>query len=260
MSSETEETAMASLGMKKRKKSRSQSQSPSPSPMIMTTSAVSSLASSASQLHTHENVYSSRKIINNSRLDVPNINRSVQVEEEPFIIEKRKSNNRARPRRGGKNRVVVLSPYFANQQQRPTTPTMGDERKSNEIDLGFHGNAKGRRKDSRQQDLGDEDHKMESDYSPLEGSLQNGKILKLEDLLSQCTYKTKDGGRNLAAEVENELPSIYANLKEDRLQQTGLEIGKLSHSKRSRRNEKQPAVARVDIRKVSPYFWRSTGW
>ena len=106
MSSETEETAMASLGMKKRKKSRSQSQSP----MIMTTSAVSSLDSSASQLHTHENVYSSRKIIINNKLDVPN-NKSVQVEEESFIIEKRKSNNRAR--RGGKNRVVVLSPYFA---------------------------------------------------------------------------------------------------------------------------------------------------
>ncbi|KAK9997834.1 hypothetical protein SO802_017437 [Lithocarpus litseifolius] len=252
MSSETEETAMASLGMKKRKKSRSQSQSP----MVMTTSDVSSLDSSASQLHTHENVYSSRKIINNSKLDVPNINKSVQVEEESFIIEKRKSNNRLR--RGGKNRVVVLSPYFANQQQRSTTPTMGDERKSNEIDLGFDGNAKGGRKDSRQQDLEDEDHKMESDYSPLEGSLQN-EILKLEDLLSQCTYKTKDGGRNLAAEVENELPSIYANLKEDQLQQTGLEIGKLSHSKRSERNEKQPAIARVDIRKVSPYFANEQG-
>ena len=66
MSSEIEETAMASLGMKKRKKSRSQSQSQSQSPMIMTTSAVSSLDSSASQLHTHENVYSSRKIINNN--------------------------------------------------------------------------------------------------------------------------------------------------------------------------------------------------
>ena len=227
---------MASLGMKKRKKSRSQSQSQSP--MIMTTSAVSSLDSFASQLHTHENVYSSRKVINNNKHDVPN-NKTVQVEEESFIIEKRKSNNRARarPRRGGKNRVVVLSPYFANQ----TT-------KSNEIDLGFDGNAKGRRKDSRrytQQDLEGEDHKMESDYSPLEGSLQN-EILKLEDLLSQCTYKTKnDGGRNLAAEVENEavmLPSIYANLKEDQLQQTGLQI------------EKQQAIARVDIRKVSPYF------
>ena len=243
MSSEIEETAMASLGMKKRKKSRSQSQSQSQSPMIMTTSAVSSLDSSASQLHTHENVYSSRKIINNNKLDVPN-NRSVQVEEESFIIEKRKSNNRARPRprRGGKNRVVVLSPYFANQ----TT-------KSNEIDLGFDGNAKGRRKDSRrytQQDLEGEDHKMESDYSPLEGSLQN-EILKLEDLLSQCTYKTKnDGGRNLAAEVENEavmLPSIYANLKEDQLQQTGLQI------------EKQQAIARVDVRKVSPYFANEGG-
>uniref|UniRef100_A0A7N2KWW1 Uncharacterized protein n=1 Tax=Quercus lobata TaxID=97700 RepID=A0A7N2KWW1_QUELO len=187
MSSETEETAMASLGMKKRKKYRSQSQSP----MIMTTSA-------------------------------------------------------------------------------------------------------GRRKDSRrytQQDLEDEDHKMESDCqitSPLEGILQN-EILKLEDLLSQCTYKTKDGqydeeqeknfsfpfeltnnssflpddgGRNLAAEVENEavmLPSIYANLKEDQLQQTGLEIGKLSHSKRRRRNEKQQAIARVDIRKVSPYFANDEG-
>ena len=103
---------MASLGMKKRKKCRSQSQSQSP--MIMTTSAVSSLDSSASQLHTHENVYSSRKVINNNKLDVPN-NKTVQVEEESFIIEKRKSNNRARarPRRGGKNRVVVLSPYFA---------------------------------------------------------------------------------------------------------------------------------------------------
>ena len=243
MSSEIEETAMASLGMKKRKKSRSQSQSQSQSPMIMTTSAVSSLDSSASQLHTHENVYSSRKIINNNKLDVPN-NKSVQVEEESFIIEKRKSNNRARARarRGGKNRVVVLSPYFANQ----TT-------KSNEIDLGFDGNAKGRRKDSRrytQQDLEGEDHKMESDYSPLEGSLQN-EILKLEDLLSQCTYKTKnDGGRNLAAEVENEavmLPSIYANLKEDQLQQTGLQI------------EKQQAIARVDVRKVSPYFANEGG-
>ena len=232
---------MASLGMKKRKKSRSQSQSQSP--MIMTTSAVSSLDSSASQLHTHENVYSSRKVINNNKLDVPN-NKTVQVEEESFIIEKRKSNNRARPRprRGGKNRVVVLSPYFANQ----TT-------KSNEIDLGFDGNAKGRRKDSRrytQQDLEGEDHKMESDYSPLEGSLQN-EILKLEDLLSQCTYKTKnDGGRNLAAEVENEavmLPSIYANLKEDQLQQTGLQI------------EKQQAIARVDVRKVSPYFANEGG-
>ena len=232
---------MASLGMKKRKKSRSQSQSQSP--MIMTTSAVSSLDSSASQLHTHENVYSSRKVINNNKHDVPN-NKTVQVEEESFIIEKRKSNNRARarPRRGGKNRVVVLSPYFANQ----TT-------KSNEIDLGFDGNAKGRRKDSRrytQQDLEGEDHKMESDYSPLEGSLQN-EILKLEDLLSQCTYKTKnDGGRNLAAEVENEavmLPSIYANLKEDQLQQTGLQI------------EKQQAIARVDVRKVSPYFANEGG-
>lgn len=230
---------MASLGMKKRKKSRSQSQSQSP--MIMTTSAVSSLDSSASQLHTHENVYSSRKVINNNKHDVPN-NKTVQVEEESFIIEKRKSNNRARARRGGKNRVVVLSPYFANQ----TT-------KSNEIDLGFDGNAKGRRKDSRrytQQDLEDEDHKMESDYSPLEGSLQN-EILKLEDLLSQCTYKTKnDGGRNLAAEVENEavmLPSIYANLKEDQLQQTGLQI------------EKQQAIARVDVRKVSPYFANEGG-
>ena len=232
---------MASLGMKKRKKSRSQSQSQSP--MIMTTSAVSSLDSFASQLHTHENVYSSRKVINNNKHDVPN-NKTVQVEEESFIIEKRKSNNRARarPRRGGKNRVVVLSPYFANQ----TT-------KSNEIDLGFDGNAKGRRKDSRrytQQDLEDEDHKMESDYSPLEGSLQN-EILKLEDLLSQCTYKTKnDGGRNLAAEVENEavmLPSIYANLKEDQLQQTGLQI------------EKQQAIARVDVRKVSPYFANEGG-
>ena len=232
---------MASLGMKKRKKSRSQSQSQSP--MIMTTSAVSSLDSFASQLHTHENVYSSRKVINNNKLDVPN-NKTVQVEEESFIIEKRKSNNRARPRprRGGKNRVVVLSPYFANQ----TT-------KSNEIDLGFDGNAKGRRKDSRrytQQDLEGEDHKMESDYSPLEGSLQN-EILKLEDLLSQCTYKTKnDGGRNLAAEVENEavmLPSIYANLKEDQLQQTGLQI------------EKQQAIARVDVRKVSPYFANEGG-
>ena len=228
---------MASLGMKKRKKSRSQSQSQSP--MIMTTSAVSSLDSSASQLHTHENVYSSRKVINNNKHDVPN-NKTVQVEEESFIIEKRKSNNRAR--RGGKNRVVVLSPYFANQ----TT-------KSNEIDLGFDGNAKGRRKDSRrytQQDLEGEDHKMESDYSPLEGSLQN-EILKLEDLLSQCTYKTKnDGGRNLAAEVENEavmLPSIYANLKEDQLQQTGLQI------------EKQQAIARVDVRKVSPYFANEGG-
>ena len=228
---------MASLGMKKRKKSRSQSQSQSP--MIMTTSAVSSLDSSASQLHTHENVYSSRKVINNNKHDVPN-NKTVQVEEESFIIEKRKSNNRAR--RGGKNRVVVLSPYFANQ----TT-------KSNEIDLGFDGNAKGGRKDSRrytQQDLEDEDHKMESDYSPLEGSLQN-EILKLEDLLSQCTYKTKnDGGRNLAAEVENEavmLPSIYANLKEDQLQQTGLQI------------EKQQAIARVDVRKVSPYFANEGG-
>ncbi|XP_030972352.1 uncharacterized protein LOC115992332 isoform X1 [Quercus lobata] len=262
MSLETEETAMASLGMKKRKKYWSQSQSPSP--MIMTTSAVSSLDSSASQLHTHENVYSSRKIIINNKLDVPN-NKSVQVEEESFIIEKRKSNNRARPRRGGKNRVVVLSPYFANQQ--PTTRIIN---KSDEIDLGFDGNAKGRRKDSRrytQQGLEDEDHKMESDYqiaSPLEdGSLQN-EILKLEDLLSQCTYKTKDGqyddvdgGRNLAAEVENEavmLPSIFANLKEDQLQQPGLQIGKLSHSKRRRRNEKQQAIARVDIRKVSPYF------
>ena len=230
---------MASLGMKKRKKSRSQSQSQSQSPMIMTTSAVSSLDSSASQLHTHENVYSSRKVINNNKHDVPN-NKTVQVEEESFIIEKRKSNNRAR--RGGKNRVVVLSPYFANQ----TT-------KSNEIDLGFDGNAKGRRKDSRrytQQDLEGEDHKMESDYSPLEGSLQN-EILKLEDLLSQCTYKTKnDGGRNLAAEVENEavmLPSIYANLKEDQLQQTGLQI------------EKQQAIARVDVRKVSPYFANEGG-
>ena len=228
---------MASLGMKKRKKSRSQSQSQSP--MIMTTSAVSSLDSSASQLHTHENVYSSRKVINNNKHDVPN-NKTVQVEEESFIIEKRKSNDRAR--RGGKNRVVVLSPYFANQ----TT-------KSNEIDLGFDGNAKGRRKDSRrytQQDLEGEDHKMESDYSPLEGSLQN-EILKLEDLLSQCTYKTKnDGGRNLAAEVENEavmLPSIYANLKEDQLQQTGLQI------------EKQQAIARVDVRKVSPYFANEGG-
>ena len=237
MSSEIEETAMASLGMKKRKKSRSQSQSQSP--MIMTTSAVSSLDSSASQLHTHENVYSSRKVINNNKHDVPN-NKTVQVEEESFIIEKRKSNDRAR--RVGKNRVVVLSPYFANQ----TT-------KSNEIDLGFDGNAKGRRKDSRrytQQDLEGEDHKMESDYSPLEGSLQN-EILKLEDLLSQCTYKTKnDGGRNLAAEVENEavmLPSIYANLKEDQLQQTGLQI------------EKQQAIARVDVRKVSPYFANEGG-
>nr|XP_023895038.1 uncharacterized protein LOC112006948 isoform X2 [Quercus suber] len=232
MSSETEETAaMASLGMKKRKKYRSQSQSQSP--MIMTTSAVSSLDSSASQLHTHENVYSSRKIINNNKLDVPN-NKSVQVEEESFIIEKRKSNNRGR--RGGKNRVVVLSPYFANQQQR----------QSSEI-------AKGRRKD--------EDHKMESDYSPVEGSLQN-EILKLEDLLSQCTYKTKDdGGRNVAAEVENGLPTIYANLKEDQLQlqQTGLEIGKLSHSKRRRRNEKQQAIAPVHIRKVSPYFANEGG-
>ncbi|XP_075635687.1 uncharacterized protein LOC142607907 isoform X2 [Castanea sativa] len=289
MSSGTEETAMASLGMKKR--SRSQSQSP----MIMTTSAVSSLDSSASQLHTHENVYSSRKIINNnSKLDVPKNNKkkSVQKEEECFVIEKRKSNNR--PRRGGKNRVVVLSPYFANQQRLTTTTTMGDERiinKSNEIDLGFvdvqgfDGNVKGRRKDT-QQDLEDKDYKMESDSqitSPLEGSLQN-EILRLEDLLSQCTYKTKDGqydeeqekkfsfpfeltnnssflpddgGRNLAVEVENEavmVPSIYANLKEDQLQQTGLEIGKLSHSKRRRRNEKQQAIARVDIRKVSPYF------
>ncbi|KAK4605627.1 hypothetical protein RGQ29_000078 [Quercus rubra] len=118
---------------------------------------------------------------------------------------------------------------------------------------GFDGNAKGRRKDSRrytQQDLEGEDHKMESDYSPLEGSLQN-EILKLEDLLSQCTYKTKnDGGRNLAAEVENEavmLPSIYANLKEDQLQQTGLQI------------EKQQAIARVDVRKVSPYFANEGG-
>ena len=75
---------MASLGMKKRKKSRSQSQSQSP--MIMTTSAVSSLDSSASQLHTHENVYSSRKVINNNKHDVPN-NKTVQVEEESFIIE-----------------------------------------------------------------------------------------------------------------------------------------------------------------------------
>ena len=83
MSSETEETAMASLGMKKRKKYWSQSQSQSP--MIMTTCAVSSLVSSASQLHTHENVYSSRKIIINNKLDVPN-NKSVQVEEESFII------------------------------------------------------------------------------------------------------------------------------------------------------------------------------
>lgn len=306
MSSETEESAMASLGMKKRSRSRSRSQSQSHSPMIMTTSAVSSLNSSASQLHTHENVYSSRKIIinNNNKLDVPNNNKkkSVQVEEEEcFIIEKRKSNNR--PRRGGKNRVVVLSPYFANQQQqRPTTTTtttMGDERiinKSNEIDLGFvdvqgfDGNVKGRRKDA-QQDLEDKDHKMESDsqiISPLEGSLQN-EILRLEDLLSQCTYKTKDGrydeeqekkfsfpfkltnnssflpddgGRNLAAEVENEaamLPSIYANLKEDQLQQTGLEIRKLSHSKRRRRNEKQQAITRVDIRKVSPYFANEEG-
>ena len=237
MSSETEETAMASLGMKKRKKSQSS--------MIMTTSAVSSLDSSASQLHTHENVYFSRKIINKNKLDVPN-NKSVQVEEESFIIEKRKSNNRARARararRGGKNRAVVLSPYFANQTTR-----------SNEIDLGFNGNAKGRRKDSRrytQQDLEDEDHKMESDYSPLKGSLQN-EILKLEDLLSQCTYKTKnDGGRNLAAEVENEavmLPSIYANLKEDQLQQIGLQI------------EKQQAIARVDVRKVSLYFANEGG-
>ena len=124
MSSETKETAMASLGMKKRKKSQSS--------MIMTTSAVSSLDSSASQLHTHENVYFSRKIINKNKLDVPN-NKSVQVEEESFIIEKRKSNNRARARRGGKNRVMMLSPYFANQTTR-----------SNEIDLGFDGNAKGR--------------------------------------------------------------------------------------------------------------------
>ena len=101
-----------------------------------------------------------------------------------------------------------------------------------------------------QQDLEDEDHKMESDYSPLKGSLQN-EILKLEDLLSQCTYKTKnDGGRNLAAEVENEavmLPSIYANLKEDQLQQTGLQI------------EKQQAIARVDVRKVSLYFANEGG-
>ena len=77
------------------------------------------------------------------------------------------------------------------------------------------------------------------------------------ELTNNSSFLPDDGGRNLAAEVENEavmLPSIYANLEEDQLQQTGLEIGKLSHSKRSRRNEKQQAIARVDIRKVSPYF------
>ncbi|KAK7844899.1 hypothetical protein CFP56_010268 [Quercus suber] len=296
MSSETEETAMASLGMKKRKRYRARSQSP----MIMTTSPVSSLDSSASQLHTHENVYSSRKIINNNKLDAPN-NKSVQVEEKSFIIEKRKSNNRARVRRGvmsiallrlisrvrrgGKNRVVVLSPYFANQRPTTTTTTMGDERiinKSIEIDLGFDGNARGRRKDSRrytytQQDLEDEDHKMESDCqisSPLEGSLQNetkdGHYDEEQEknfsfpfeLTNNSFFLPDDGGRNLAAEVENEavmLPSIYANLKEYQLQQTGLEIGKLSHSKRRRRNGKQQAIAHVDIRKVSPYFANEEG-
>ncbi|XP_065634695.1 uncharacterized protein LOC111997372 isoform X2 [Quercus suber] len=118
---------------------------------------------------------------------------------------------------------------------------------------------------------------MESDCqisSPLEGSLQNetkdGHYDEEQEknfsfpfeLTNNSFFLPDDGGRNLAAEVENEavmLPSIYANLKEYQLQQTGLEIGKLSHSKRRRRNGKQQAIAHVDIRKVSPYFANEEG-
>nr|POE52727.1 isoform 4 of methyl-cpg-binding domain protein 4-like protein [Quercus suber] len=184
---------------------------------------------------------------------------------------------------------------------------------------GFDGNAKGRRKDSRhymqdfhkmvvkdeEREMEDEEQKMELDYkikrrtSPFEGSLQN-ECLKLEDVLSQYTYRSHDmtknrkngqhdeeqekkcseklsfpfemtnsssvlpddGGRNLTGKVENEaviLPSIHTNLKEEQVPQNGLEIGKVSHSKWRRRNEKQQAIAHVEIRKVSPYFWRSMG-
>jgi hypothetical protein len=48
-------------------------------------------------------------------------------------------------------------------------------------------------------------------------------------------------------------------LKEEKVQQNELEIGKTVGSKQRQRQEKQRTIAHADVRKVSPYFWRSTG-
>jgi hypothetical protein len=134
-------------------------------------------------------------------------------------------------------------------------------------------------------------YQMKSIIGPSDGSYEN-EVLKLEDVLSQSIYKSNgtrtnlkdgqhddeeeptfssmvtnnpnilaiDGGCNLAEEVENEaviIPSIYASLKE--VQQNELEIVKAVGSKRRRRKGKQQAISHVSVRKVSPYFCRSTG-
>jgi hypothetical protein len=134
-------------------------------------------------------------------------------------------------------------------------------------------------------------YQMKSIIGPSDGSYEN-EVLKLEDVLSQSIYKSNgtrtnlkdgqhddeeeptfssmvtnnpnilaiDGGCNLAEEVENEaviIPSIYASLKE--VQQNELEIVKAVGSKRRRRKGKQQAISHVNVRKVSPYFCRSTG-
>jgi hypothetical protein len=138
------------------------------------------------------------------------------------------------------------------------------------------------------------DYRIKSRIGPFDASLEN-EILTLEDVLSRSVYKSNgtrtdlkdgqhddeeepnfsfkavsnnpsirpiDGCCNLAGEVEDEaviIPSIYASLKEEKVQQNELEVGKAVGSKQRQRKEKQRTIAHADVRKVSPYFWRSTG-
>ncbi|XP_062146338.1 uncharacterized protein LOC133854253 isoform X2 [Alnus glutinosa] len=138
------------------------------------------------------------------------------------------------------------------------------------------------------------DYRIKSRIGPFDASLED-EILTLEDVLSRSIYKSNgtrtdlkdgqhddeeepnfsfkavsnnpsiraiDGCCNLAGEVEDEaviIPSIYASLKEENVQQNELEVGKAVGYKQRRRKEKQRTIAHADVRKVSPYFWRSTG-
>ncbi|KAE8055820.1 hypothetical protein FH972_012639 [Carpinus fangiana] len=132
------------------------------------------------------------------------------------------------------------------------------------------------------------DYRIKSRIGPFDASLEN-EVLKLEDILSRSIYKSNgtrtdlkdgqhddeeeptfsfkaannpsilaiDGCCNLAGEVEDEaviIPSIYASLKEEKVHQNELEIGKTVGSKQRRRTKKQRRIARIDVRKVSPYF------
>ncbi|XP_059441503.1 uncharacterized protein LOC132173867 isoform X2 [Corylus avellana] len=132
------------------------------------------------------------------------------------------------------------------------------------------------------------DYRIKSRIGPFDVSLEN-EVLKIEDILSRRIYKSNgtrtdlkdgqhddeeeptfsfkaannpsilaiDGCCNLAGEVEDEaviIPSIYASLKEEKVQQNELKIGKTVSSKQRRRTKKQRRIARIDVRKVSPYF------